>query len=66
MAKVAKLVYVSLVTRVIVDETASETEIMELAVPKLTEKLMDEPLEHIEEIVEDDECPYDSYWDSES
>ena len=39
---------------------------MELAVPKLTEKLMDEPLEHIEEIVEDDECPYDSYWDSES
>ena len=39
MAKVAKLVYVYLVTRVIVDETASETEIMELAVPKLTENI---------------------------
>ena len=63
MGKVAKLVYVSLVTRVVVDENASEQEILELAIPKLSEKLMDEPFEHIEEIVDDEECPYDHLYD---
>lgn len=58
--KVAKLVYVSLLTRVIVDENATQKDIMELAVPKLSEKLMDSPFEHIEEIVDDIECPYTS------
>jgi len=57
--KVAKLVYVSLVTRVIVDENATEQEIMELAVPKLSENLMDSPFEHLEDIIDDLECPYD-------
>ena len=56
--KVAKLVYVSLLTRVIVDENATQQEIMEQAIPKLSEKLMDEPFEHIEEIVDDVECPF--------
>jgi len=59
MKKVAKLVYVSLVTRVVVDENATEQEIMEAAIPKLSEKLMDEPFEHLEEIVDDIECPFD-------
>jgi hypothetical protein len=57
--KVAKLVRVSLVTRVIVDVDATEQEIMELAVPKLSENLMDSPFENLDEIVDDVECPYE-------
>jgi hypothetical protein len=57
--KVAKLVYVSLVTRVVVDENATEQEIMELAVPKLSENLMDSPFENLEDITDDLECPFD-------
>lgn len=57
--KVAKLVRVSLVTRVIVDVDATEQEIMELAVPKLSENLMDSPFENLDEIVDDTECPYE-------
>ena len=57
--KVAKLVYVSLVTRVVVDENATEQEIMELAVPKLSENLMDSPFENLEDIIDDLECPFD-------
>jgi hypothetical protein len=59
MKKVAKLVYVTLLTRVIVNEDASEQEIMELAIPKLSENLMDSPYESIDKIVDDNECPYD-------
>lgn len=57
--KVAKLVRVSLVTRVIVDVDATEQEIMELAVPKLSENLMDSPFDNLDEIVDDTECPYE-------
>lgn len=57
--KVAKLVRVSLVTRVVVDVDATEQDIMELAVPKLSENLMDAPFEKLEEIVDDTECPYE-------
>ena len=57
--KVAKLVYVSLMTRVVVDENATEQEIMELAVPRLSENLMDSPFEHLEDITDDLECPFD-------
>jgi len=56
--KVAKLVKVTLITRVIVDVNATEQDIMELAIPKLSENLMDSPFENIDEIVEDTECPY--------
>jgi hypothetical protein len=63
MGKIAKLVSVTLMTRVIVDEGATEQDILELAIPKLSEKLMDEPYEHIEEIVDDEECPYDPEFD---
>ena len=56
--KVAKLVRVSLVTRVIVDDTASEQDILELAIPKLSESLMDNPHQSVDEIVDDTECPY--------
>jgi len=36
MGKVAKLVYASLVVRVIVDDNASEEEILAIAIPKLS------------------------------
>jgi len=55
--KVAKLVRVSLVTRVIVDVDATEQDIMEMAIPKLSENLMDNPFQCIDEIVDDLECP---------
>jgi hypothetical protein len=66
MGKVAKLVSVSLMTRVIVDENASETEILELAGIKLAEKIQHELTEHLEEIEDDIECPYDPAFDDES
>jgi hypothetical protein len=65
MGKVAKLVSVSLMTRVIVDEGASETEILELAGIKLAEKIQHELTEHIEGIEDDIECPYDPAFDEE-
>jgi hypothetical protein len=63
MSKVAKLVSVSLMTRVIVDENASESEILELAGIKLAEKIQNELTEHLESIEDDIECPYDPFYD---
>ncbi len=57
--KVAKLVYVTLLTRVIVEADADQQTIMELAVPKLSENLMDAPFENIDKIINDTECPYE-------
>jgi hypothetical protein len=57
--KVAKLVYISLATRVVVDENASEEEILNAARPNFTTKVQDELGEHLEEILDDEECPYD-------
>ena len=57
--KVAKLVYVSMVTRVIVDENASETDILIQAQSKFIEKIENEIHEHLEEIIDDEECPYE-------
>jgi hypothetical protein len=66
MSLVAKLVYVTLATRVIVDENASESEILELAGIKLSEKIQNELTEHLESIEDDIECPYDPDFDEES
>jgi hypothetical protein len=66
MSLVAKLVSVSLMTRVIVDENASESEILELAGIKLSEKIQNELTEHLESIEDDIECPYDPDFDEES
>ena len=65
MGKVAKLVCVSLMTRVIVDENASEADILELAGVKLAEKIQNELTEHLESIEDDIECPYDPNFDEE-
>jgi hypothetical protein len=61
MAKVAKLVAISLLTRVIVDENATEEEILGKAVPKFMEKVNEEIGEHLEYIVDDEECPYGTF-----
>ena len=66
MSKVAKLVSVSLITRVIVDENASESEILELAGIRLAEKIQNELTEHLDSIEDDIECPYDPEFDEES
>lgn len=63
MGKVAKLVCVSLMTRVIVDENASEADILELAGVKLAEKIQNELTENLESIEDDIECPYDPLYD---
>jgi hypothetical protein len=66
MSLVAKLVYVTLATRVIVDENASESEILELAGIRLADKIQNELTEHLESIEDDIECPYDPDFDEES
>jgi hypothetical protein len=60
MAKVAKIVLVSFMTRVIVDEHATEEEIINAARPKIAEKVAAELGENIEEIYDDEECPFGS------
>lgn len=59
MARVAKLVYVSLMTRVIVNDTDDEETIMKKARPQLVEKLEQEGLfDHVESIEDDEEIPF--------
>ena len=65
MGKVAKLVTITMTTRVIVDEDANDFGIIEIALPRLSKKLVDESLEHIDEIIDDMECPYDPQFDEE-
>jgi hypothetical protein len=59
MAKVAKLVYLSMVTRVIVDEDAREEEIVEASRENFIRKVNLELGENTGEIIDDIECPYD-------
>ena len=59
MSKVAKLVLVSFMTRVVVDETATDEQILDLARPKFLEKVIHELHENLEEIKDDTEMPYD-------
>jgi uncharacterized protein (UPF0212 family) len=60
--KKAKLVYISLATRIIVDENATDEEIMKQAIPKFIDKLNDDGiLDNVEDIVDDEECPYGEF-----
>mgnify|MGYP000563161168 CR=1 FL=1 len=56
--QVAKLVYMSMVTRVVVDEDATEEQIIEASRSQFTDKLRSDLYENIEEIVDDVEMPY--------
>jgi len=58
MAKVAKLVYVSFLTRVVVEDTATDDEILDIARPKFIDKVRTELHENLEEIINDTEVPY--------
>jgi len=59
MGKVAKLVYVSLASRVVVDEEATFEEIVKAAKSNLVYRVTNELGENIEEIIPDEEMPYD-------
>lgn len=61
--KVAKLVAVSFLTRVVVEENATEEEILEKAKSNFAFKIEDELSENLEYIVDDIECPYDEKYD---
>jgi len=58
MAKVAKLVYVTMVTRVVVDEEATFEGIVKAAKPNLLEKVANELGDNVDEIIPDEEMPY--------
>lgn len=58
MEKIAKLVAVCLMTRVVVRDTATEDEIWAAAVPRLIDTLRKDGLENLEFIEDDTECPY--------
>ena len=64
MSKVAKLVSVSLITRVIVDENATEEQILNEAKDSFLDKIYRELGEHVEDIADDTECPYDKEFDT--
>jgi len=62
MQKIAKLVTITLTTRIIVDTNASEEEIVKAAQPKFIEKLKNnELMENLEDIVNDTECPFGTF-----
>ena len=59
--KVAKLVLVSLMTRVIVDKDATDEEILDKAKPKFAEKVQTVLGENLENISDDEECPFGTF-----
>lgn len=61
MKKVAKIVCISLMTRVIVDEDATDEQIAELAKGKFIEKIEGELLENLEDVYDDEECPIGNF-----
>lgn len=63
MSKVAKLVCVSLTTRVIVDDADTEEQIINQAKSNLLEHLDDAIHENVEYVKDDEECPYDPKFD---
>jgi len=58
MAKIAKLIKVSLMTRVVVDEKATDEQIFNEAMCKLKVQLHHDKMENIENIEDDTECPF--------
>lgn len=56
--KVAKLVLVSLMTRVIVEEDATQEQILEAAKPQFIDKVKTDLADNLEEITDDEEVPY--------
>ena len=64
--KKAMLVRFGIVTRVVVDETATEDEIIEAAIEKVNKPSYDlDLIENVENVEEDKECPYNPFEDVE-
>ena len=62
--KKAHLIYVSMATRVVVDENATEQDIIKLANAQIINNIIaDGIFESVEEVLDDDECPYDANFD---
>lgn len=66
MAKVAKLVCISMVTRVIVEDNLSEEdelkEIAKQVKPQFVDKIMNDGIgDHLESIELDEECPFGTF-----
>ena len=59
MAKVAKIVVASFMTRVIVDENARYEDIVAAAKPRIAETVQTEFGENVEDVFDDKEMPYD-------
>lgn len=59
MSKVAKLVWVTVGTRVVIDEDATDSEAYELALPGLQRNLLENGLDNLQDVFEDTEFPYD-------
>jgi len=63
--KKAYLVYVSLATRVVVDDNATEQDIIKLANANILNNIITDGIfENVEEVIEDEECPYDKEFDN--
>jgi hypothetical protein len=58
MAKVAKIVWASVGTRVIVDENATDEQVWEAAKYRLVSNLANDGLDNVDKIALDIECPY--------
>ena len=57
--RIAKLVYVSIGTRIIVDDTDDEETIMKKARPQFVKALQEDGLlDHVESIEDDEEIPF--------
>ena len=61
MSKVAKLVYYSFATRVVVDESSTEQDIITESKRRILEKVNNELSENLEEIIDDEECPIGTF-----
>ena len=61
MSKVAKLVMVSMMTRIVVDENATDEQMLEASKPAFLMKINTELNEHLEQIVDDTECPFGTF-----
>lgn len=66
MTKIAKLVCVSLMTRVIVEDNLSEDKLLEEAMkqarPQFIDKIENDGLaDHLESLEDDEECPFGTF-----
>lgn len=59
--KVAKLVYYSFVTRVVVEESATDDQIIQASRQNMVEKVQTCLGENLEEIDDDEECPFGTF-----